>query len=492
MRRLLSASLILSLTLLLGRFAGFLREMHLGALLGVSSDADFAVIMLTTPDLLVNLLLSGGLSAALIPEFGRLDRGGRTRVFIAVSALVSILFGTIGILIAAFPSILMATFAPGYANVPSIQYSQIFAITALAIPLAGLAGITAALLNAEEKFFVAGAGTLVFNTTIIAALALWSTPGHELKILAIAIALAGLFRYVSQLVACLPYLSMAQTQVAPTVFSRLVLRFMQALGASTLVLFIPVILRAIVSLSGTGNIAAFNFATKLVELPLGIAITTISAVAFPALSKVVFAKDTDGERQLFADGIERSLLLSVCIAIPCFFFSHELVSLIFGRGRMKPADLQLISDLARLGFLTLPSIAVSSMAGALLNARGETGVLLKSTIVAAIFVPAIALPGVIAGNARLSTVALPVFHLVYAVVLARATRDPLFVGWRWASGNLVRPMVAAAAGTAICALVWRWADTQSAMFGSALTFGAILLSLVFAGAFSRRQKAVRF
>ena len=38
--RLLSASMILSLTLLLGRLAGFAREIQLGALFGVSRDGD--------------------------------------------------------------------------------------------------------------------------------------------------------------------------------------------------------------------------------------------------------------------------------------------------------------------------------------------------------------------------------------------------------------------------------------------------------------------
>jgi len=485
-QRLFSTSLVLSLMLFLGRLAGFMREMQLGAVLGVTRDADFAVIMLTTPDLLVNLLLAGGLGAALVPEFSRLDPGGRTRAFVSISCLVGCAFGAIAIFVAVFPSILMWILAPGYANVPLSEYSDIFAITAVAIPFAGLTGVTAAMLNAEQKFFIAGAGTLIFNVTIVFALAFWFGQQQELRVLATAIALASVLRYVSQFVACLPGLSLAPTQITPTRFPQLFLRFVQALGASTLVLFIPVILRAVISLSGAGNIAAYNFATKLVELPLGIAITTISTVALPAISKAVAVGNYAGERQLFSDGVQRSLTLSLCIAIPCFFFSDVLVSLVFGRGRMETKDLELISDIARLGFLTLPSIAVSSMTSALLNARGEMGLLLRMAIVATVLVPIAALPGIVTNDARLSLVALPIFHFVFAVLLARASRHPFFADWRWTITCLIQPTLAGIMGTAIFAPVWMLTDMHSALLGSALACGAILLSLTFASVRSKR------
>jgi putative peptidoglycan lipid II flippase len=59
---------LLGATLLAGRLSGLLREIELAAAFGVSAEADAAVLLLTLPDLLVNLLLSGGLSAALVPR----------------------------------------------------------------------------------------------------------------------------------------------------------------------------------------------------------------------------------------------------------------------------------------------------------------------------------------------------------------------------------------------------------------------------------------
>lgn len=487
--RLLSTSMVLSLTLLLGRLAGFVREIQLGAVLGVSRDADFAIVMLTTPDLLVNLLLAGGLSAALIPEFARLDRGGRSRLFLSATAMVAGLFGLIGLLVAVFPSALIFAFAPGYLSTPTIEYGRPFAIAALAIPLAGLAGVTSALLNAEGKFFVAGGGTLIFNIVIIAMLATWSSPGQELLVLAIAITLAATLRYGSQILATTPYLSTERGQIQPATLGKLTARFLQALSASTLVLLIPVMLRAIVSLGGAGNIAAYNFATKLVELPVGIAITTISAVAFPALSKMVAAGDTAAARLLFGDGVRRGLSLAIAIAIPCIWFAYPLVVLVFGHGRMTAGDLALISELAQLGFLTLPMVAISSMATALLNARHQTGLLLKVTLGCILLVPVAVAPGIITGDARLTMAALPLFHLVFAFSLATAAGQPVFQGWRWALFDVLRPAILSVVITAVCSLLDSLIATDSNLDSPALALVAVAASVLAVGTITRRALA---
>ena len=58
--------------ILLGRIAGFVRESFIVAHFGASEQADYAVLILTIPDLLINMLVGGAMGAALIPEFKRL------------------------------------------------------------------------------------------------------------------------------------------------------------------------------------------------------------------------------------------------------------------------------------------------------------------------------------------------------------------------------------------------------------------------------------
>ena len=68
-RRLIISGAVVSFGILLGRVTGFLREIGIASVFGISTEADITILMLTIPDVLVNLLVAGGLSAALIPEF---------------------------------------------------------------------------------------------------------------------------------------------------------------------------------------------------------------------------------------------------------------------------------------------------------------------------------------------------------------------------------------------------------------------------------------
>ena len=76
-RSLLTASTMVSLMLLLSRVSGLVREQVIGARLGLSQEADAVLFLLTFPDILVGVLLSGGFGAALIPVLSQADKQAR-------------------------------------------------------------------------------------------------------------------------------------------------------------------------------------------------------------------------------------------------------------------------------------------------------------------------------------------------------------------------------------------------------------------------------
>ena len=63
----LRSSSILGLLILMGKALGFTRELILANQYGANSDSDIAILLLTFPDILVNVLISGGLAASLTP-----------------------------------------------------------------------------------------------------------------------------------------------------------------------------------------------------------------------------------------------------------------------------------------------------------------------------------------------------------------------------------------------------------------------------------------
>ena len=59
LKKILLSTVVYNLGMLVGRASGFVRESFVASTYGVSSQADQIILMLTLPDLLVNLLLGG-------------------------------------------------------------------------------------------------------------------------------------------------------------------------------------------------------------------------------------------------------------------------------------------------------------------------------------------------------------------------------------------------------------------------------------------------
>ncbi|OZI68271.1 murein biosynthesis integral membrane protein MurJ [Bordetella genomosp. 1] len=373
-KSLLRTGVVLSLAILAGRLTGFLREAVLARSFGASADADAAVLLLTMPDLLVNLLLAGGLTAALIPEFKALDRTRAANLFVQSSLMIGATFLALAALIAVFPGAMLGLLAPGL--VPEAYANGVAAvrIMAWAIPLSALAGVSGAYLQANERFLAAGLGTLIFNACVIAALLVPSAPVGLITALALGINAGAFLRWAVQ-VSVLPRARPQGWRTSWLISRPLLLRYVQALLSSSILLAVPVLARAYASTSGEGGIAIFNYASKLVDLPLAVFISLIASVTFPRLSQH-FGESIDSEpgRQLLAQAMRLTILLSITVALVCAWYAEPLAAMIFGQGSLSDPDLARLARLAAIGFISLPMQGACYMLTAALNAQRRSHV----------------------------------------------------------------------------------------------------------------------
>ncbi len=418
MNRLLRAGLLLSLALMAGRLAGFARELMLASRLGLSAEADVAIVLLTLPDLLVNLLLSGGLAVALVPALRGMAPSRAAALFGQASLWTGLLFAALGGLLLWAPGLWLSLLAPGSA-VPALGLG-LWALVAVALPLAALSGVSSAALNAGERFFVAGCGTLLFNLCVIAALAL-AHPGQEvLPWLCWGIAAGALLRWLSQLLA-LPGGATALWQAprqAGLVDAALLRSFSAGLAAASLLILIPVLLRAAASWLAPGQLAAFNYAIKLVELPLGIVITTLATVAFPRMSEFHARGDREAFDALLSGQLQKAVLLSLVVLLCGLAFGEAVVALLFERGQVSAADAQVIALLTKIALLSLPFVGVATLLSAALNASQRPGTVLRLNLSVLLLLPLLAMPGLLARSGSLLMWALPAVHLGLAWLLA--------------------------------------------------------------------------
>lgn len=421
-RTVLSASVALSLVLLAGRITGLLRELGLASVFGLTPEADLAVLLLTMPDLLVNLLISGGISAALVPRFSVLPPDQAQALFRRVSALVLTLFSLAGLTFVAWPEALFFLLAPGL-DAAHPDLATLGAV-ALALPLTGMAGVTGAYLNAQQRFLVVGCGTLLFNAGVLAALAAARQTTNPLALLSAGIAAGAVLRLAAQ--ALLLPRSRLGGRVKVRLLDRTLLRaFALATLASGLTLLAPIIVRAMASTLGPGAIASFNYAQKLVELPVTILISSICTVALSQLSVL----NGKGEQGAVAASALRDARYAVMVGLTVMlfgvWFSDAVVQTIFGYGKMDAAALDRIAELTALAILGVPCIALSSMASACLNATGRVQAVFTITASSLLILPVLALPGLLLGSELALMLAVVGFQAVSAAWLARRAGLPL-------------------------------------------------------------------
>jgi len=488
---LLGASLILSLALLFGRLAGFAREILLASFLGLSAQADIAIVLLTIPDLLVNLLLSGGIGVALIPALRQADPDQAAALYMQACLIIVSIFLCFATFFILAPYVWLWLLAPGIAGSSAWLESWMVYAVAAAIPLTALSGVSSAALNAMDRFFIAGCGTLIFNICVIAGLfiaILWQ--GNQIGWLCVGILFGALLRSLSQVLALRPIRSASSRQAAREwlIERDLVKAFLAGLASVSLLILVPVVLRACASVLGEGELAAFNYAIKLVELPLGILITSLATVAFPRLSGAYDRQDVALFSKVLHLSLERSLVLSLIVVLSGLPFIGAAVFCLFGVGRVGDSDLDHIASLTQIALLSVPLVGISSLAAAALNARRQADVVMRRTLLSIMFLPLLCLPGVLRAEPTLLMWSLPSFHLIHAFGLASALGFSHFKLSRVGVVRVIRTIASAAFLILSSVLIdtyvlkvnggsWRYLEFLRLLFGGATFVGVVMLSL---------------
>ncbi len=372
LRHLVSAGLLVSGGILLGRLTGFLRDVAVASKFGVSQDADIVLFSLTLPDFLINLLMGGAFAAALIPEFKRSAPKIADHLFLQSSFLAGSGFLLLVAILVWNADLLIHVFAPGFdpASVQTTRY--LLTIVLWLMPLTALAGITMSYLQSKNHFAVPALGTFIFNTTLIVALFFFVTDAGDFKILGAAVLIGGLLRWFSQLV-CMGTQGMQWTRPEGWLISRdLFFRYFQALAAGSLIAALPVIARAVSSLAGPGGFASMNYSLKLIELPMGVCLGVLASVLFPKLSEF-FAQDRneEGER-LATDGVLWVFIIAYTMVLVFICFGQPLTRLAFQWGVMPAEGIQSIILLVTVGITALPAQGIILLTTALANAKRDT------------------------------------------------------------------------------------------------------------------------
>jgi putative peptidoglycan lipid II flippase len=428
--RIARAAAILMVGTILSRFVGVGRESTIAYLFGVGAQVDAFTIANHVATIVYDLLISGTVSAALVPVFSEYsERLENRQEFGRVVSTILTLAGIFLLLAVA----ILEIFAQPLVGFMSIGYSPetqnlALVMTQWVLPgvfFMGLSGVIMAALYSLHRFIFTAFTSVLFNAAIIfCAFSLASV--LQVKSLALGLVI-GAFAMVALQVPGLrdipirPRLDLSHPAV------RRILKLYAPVGLSVIVSSIALVIdRSLASQVGEGAISAMRYATTLVQFGLGIVAAAISLASLPTLSQFFTNGDEDGFKRTLSRGLRMVTVLVLPSAALLLTLSVPLVGLIFKHGAFDAADQNLTVLALCLYVVGLPFSAVDQVLLFAFYARKNTftpamiGIAQFAVYLAIAFgtYKTWGMPGlVIANSAQLA------FHaIVTAVFLLRAMR----------------------------------------------------------------------
>ena len=372
----------LSLALLLAsRLLGLVRESAQAAAFGTTGLADAAVLMLTLPDWLTGVLASGALAYVLLPHWAGQSpeqqaatqrRGARGLIVLGL---------VLAALLAWQRDAVLQALAPGLSPALRVAASQGLLWSAVAVPAALLAALWTTRLQHERDFTGMYGANLVVNAVVVLAILLIAYYDHStgtLALLGMGLVAAMTLRLVwLALRLPQPARNREMATAVPAGWPAVPV-WAWAVLAAGLPLALPFAARSVASQAGEGALATFNYAWKLVELPLVLAIQLVASLAFPAITRALAGRD-DAAHAVQGDEAARAVrgafALAWTLACACaaglIVAAPAVAQLLFGWGRMSPAAITQVAQWGAVGAWGLLPQALIAVALTVLAARGR-------------------------------------------------------------------------------------------------------------------------
>ncbi len=245
--------------------------------------------------------------------------------------------------------------------------------SALALPAALLAALWATRLQHERDFAGMYSSNLVVNAVLIAAI--WWAGSRGAGGAALTWLGAGLLAAMLLRLAWLRWRGASRVRppagsshgpglpAAPV--------WLWAILSAGLPLALPFAARSIASQAGEGELATFNYAWKLVELPLVLAIQLVATLAFPAIARATAGGQSDTMAGAVRSAIALSWALACAAASALVVGAPAIARLLFGWGRMEPQALDRVAQWGALGAWGLLPQALIAVALTVLASRGR-------------------------------------------------------------------------------------------------------------------------
>ena len=369
---------IVSSGTLASRLTGFVRDAMIAALLGAGAAADAFLVAFQLVTLIRRLLTEGALNAAFVPAWLKV-RAARGDV--AASAFAGRALGTIGLIVALIASGLalaapwvIAALAPGFAGQATLDIAVTDARLMLPyLAFAGPVAVLIALANAQHRVALSSAAPVVFNAALIAVMAVLLLNATDAPragwIVAASVGIAGLLQ--------LAMLTGANRGASPVRFGldddmRALLRralpgMIASAGPQMLIVG-----GAVVASRAPSAVSWLYFASRLIDLPLGIVSTVSGAVLVTQATHAARDGDAASVHIAQAHAVGMAMALALPAAVGLFVLAEPIVGVVFARGAFTADDAQQTARALQMLAVGLPAQALTKALAPAFYARDDT------------------------------------------------------------------------------------------------------------------------
>lgn len=355
---------IIALGNVTSRLLGLVRDQITASLFGRSGGTDAFFVASNISQVFYDLLIQGAVSSALVPVFatyaGEKNRAHFWRLASLVINLVIVVLSLVVLVLVLLAPLVVSLAGGGFS--PELRQLAITLtrVTVFAIIFLGTSAVLTALLYATQDFAFPAFCSALFNACMIVTALLF----HD-RLGVGSLALGMLIGAIAQVLFQLPPLLRQRMRYT------FALNFRDADLRRILLLYGPVaagfviagmqvfIDRNLASRTAEGSISAMQFATRLIQFPLGLVPTAIAGASLPLLAQR--AADPPAFRQTLATGLRLIIFLILPAAAGLAVLARPIVAVIFQHGAFGPHDTELTS-LALLCYLPgLPAAAIDQM-----------------------------------------------------------------------------------------------------------------------------------
>ena len=344
---------ILSLGNVASRVLGLVRQTVIADLFGASPYVSAFVAAARVPTMIYDLLIGGLLSAALVPVFSDYaspqKRQELWHIFSIVLSLAVVILGLIVILLELFAPHVAWLLGSGFDAQLQAVTTKMIRIILPAVLFFGLSGMVTGLLYTLKRFTYPAFGAAIYNAGIITAALLLAD-----KVNIYSLALGILLGAMLQLAIQLPDLrdvrfafSLDLSHPALRRIAGLYLPVVLGLVISQIGIFID---SNLASRTGGESIAWMDYATRLIQFPIGMVSAAISLAILPTLSQYASAASNEQPptsnlqppisnfQRTLALGLKMVLMAIIPATIGLFVLATPIVALLYQHGNFDAHD----------------------------------------------------------------------------------------------------------------------------------------------------------